>query len=669
MPYEGAVYSSKGSTMKQSCLGVLPLLLALNNLSFADDSASTRFYHAIRGNDLAGLQSLVREGADVNIRDRRGETPLLYAAVVGSPDAMNFLIASGADVNAQNEFGATALIWSATDLAKVKLLVEHGARVNNATRRGRTALLIAAMSDSSAEIVRYLLAHGADVQARDFLKTTTLRAATLGNDTETIRMMIDAGVDVNAADLPGITPLMMAAGWNGNLAAVKMLLSKGANVNGVSRPVMGLPSRNGPSEFGNLTALLMAAPFGPPELIKTLLDAGADVNARDVRGMTPLMLAIATDHQDASVLHLLLDHGADPQIRSNLNETAIDWARRIALPSALQQLRLQASAQPAGLLPASSAPTPKIKPALERSLALIEKSSWDFFATSGCVSCHAQSMTDMAAAEARAKGVRVDEKAAQQRMKMVEAIYPPEPLLERMDPAGAEEQLAYPLAGFAQSGYAPDWMTDAMVANIAATQGANGSFHVGAAARPPGEEGDIFRTAFCIRALKAYGPPGRAAEMEMRIAKARQWLESAKPASAEDRNLQLLGLYWAGTETRRLGHYAKAILAQQQPDGGWQQREGLASDAYGTGESLYALAASGVVAPDNKAYQKGVRFLLNTQRADGSWFVASRSPRIQAYFESGFPYEHDQFISEWGTAWAAMALAKSVQSPVTRAAN
>jgi ankyrin repeat protein len=656
--------------MKHLRLVAIALLLALNTLSLpADDSVSTRFYQALRANDLARLQSLVDAGADVNVRDRRGETPLLYAAVVGSLETMNLLIAAGADVNAQNEFGATALIWSATDLAKVKLLVDHGALVNTATRRGRTALLIAAMSDSSAEIVRFLLAHGADARALDFLKTTTLRAATLGNDTETIRMMIDAGVDVNAADLPGITPLMMAAGWNGNLDAVKLLLAKGAKVNAVSRPVMGLPSRNGPSEFGNLTALLMAAPFGPPELIKTLLDAGADVNARDVRGMTPLMLAIATDRQDPSVLRMLLEHGADPQVRSNLNETAIDWARRTALPSAIQQLHLQASREPARLLPATAAAAPQIKPALERSIALIEKSSWDFFATSGCVSCHAQSMTDMAVAEARAKGLRVDEKAAQQRFKMVEAIYPPEPLLERMDPAGAEEQLAYPLAGFALSGYAPDWMTDAMVANIAATQGANGSFHVGAAARPPGEEGDIFRTALCVRAMKVYGPPGRAPEMEMRIAKAREWLESAKPASAEDRNMQLLGLYWAGNDTRRLGRFAKAILAQQQPDGGWRQRQGLPSDAYGTGESLYALAATGVVAADDRAYQKGVRFLLNTQRADGSWFVASRSPRIQAFFESGFPYGHDQWISEWGTAWAAMALAKAIQAPVTRAAN
>ena len=173
----------------------------------------------------------------------------------------------------------------------------------------------------------------------DFLKTTPLRAATLGNDTETIRTLIDAGVDVNAADLPGISPLMMAAGWNSNTRAVQLLLAKGANPKAASRPVMGLPARNGASEFGSLTALIMAAPFGPPEMIENLLDSGSDANAKDVRGMTPLMLAVATDHQDPAVIKMLLDHGADPSMKSRIGDTAPDWARRAALPLGLDLLK------------------------------------------------------------------------------------------------------------------------------------------------------------------------------------------------------------------------------------------------------------------------------------------------------------------------------------------
>ncbi len=646
---------------RQFRLSCLILLTVGVSWPMADD-ASDSFYNAIRGNDLAQLKALAAQGGDVNTRDTRAETPLMYAATVGSLDAMKFLLEKGADVNAQNQYGSTALIWSATDLAKVQLLLEHGANPNLASKRGRTALLVAAMSDRSAPIVRLLLSKGADIQAKDFLKTAALKAATFGNDTETVRLLLDAGLDPNAADLPGLTPLMMAAGWNGNLETVKLLLAKGANVNAVSRPVMGLPTRIAPSKFGNLTALIMAAPFGPPELIKTLLDAGANVNAKDVRGMTPLMLAVATDHQDAGVIRLLLDRGADRQMKDEAGFTAMDWARRAGQPRGMELLGVTPdSAEGAQVTRLASPPIAELRPAIERTVSLIEKSSAQFFAVSGCVSCHAQSMTDLAVAEARAKGLAIDEKAAEERFKMLKAIYPPEPFYERFDAAGAQEQLAYPLAGLAALNHKPDRMTDAMAANIAAAQLRNGSWHVGAAARPPAEDGDVFRTAVCIRGLQAYAPPGRAPEMQNRVAKAREWLRSAKAVTTEDRAMQLLGLHWAGADAHSLASLRKAILAEQQADGGWRQRANQPTDSYSTGESLYALAVGGGVAPTSAAYRRGVAFLLRTQRPDASWYVASRSPKIQAYFDGGFPYEGDQWISSWGTAWAAMALTQALE--------
>jgi ankyrin repeat protein len=310
---------------------IAPAILALLASCFAlaaAPSPADDLYNVIRTNDLARLHSLVTTKTEANVGDERGATPLMYAAVAGSLDAMRYLIEKGADVNAHNNLGATALIWSATDLAKVRLLVEHGADVNAATGRGRTALLVAAMSDNSAPIVRLLLEKGANPKATDRFKTTTLRGAAFGNDTETIRQLIDAGVDVNAGDFPGFTPLMMAAGWNGNLPAVKLLLEKGAKVNALTLPVLGLPEKNGPSKFGLLTALILSAPFGPPDLIRTLIDAGADVNGKDVRNMTPLMLAVATDHQDPAVIKMLLAHGADPQAKSDAGESALDWSRR-----------------------------------------------------------------------------------------------------------------------------------------------------------------------------------------------------------------------------------------------------------------------------------------------------------------------------------------------------
>jgi ankyrin repeat protein len=637
--------------------------------SSATANVSDDFYGAIRNNDLARLGNLIHDGADVNTRDRYEETPLMYAAYVGSLDGMKLLLKEGASVDLQSQSGATALIWAATDLAKVRLLIEQGANVNIATKRGRTALLVAAMSDPSAAIVKLLMENGADLKAVDFLRTTPLRAATLGNDTDTIRMLIDAGVDVNAADLPGITPLMMAAGWNGNTRAVQLLLAKGANAKAVSRPVMGLPVRNGASEFGSLTALIMAAPFGPPEMIGNLIDAGSDVNAKDVRGMTPLMLAVAADHQDPAVLKLLLANGADASIKSGIGDSAIDWARRAAMPQGLALLKAGVAATENHARPVVVPAKLDPRQAVQKTLGLIEKSSWEFFAASGCVSCHAQSMTDWAAGNARAKGLQVDEKASVERVKMLQVVYPPEPLLERMDAAGAMEQLAYPLAGLAANNYPADRMTDGMVANITAQQRSDGSWHVGAAARPPAEEGDIFRTAICIRALKAYGPPGRGPEMAARVTKARQWLQTAKPTTAEDRNMQLMGLYWAGARPGVLKSLAKSILAKQQPDGGWVQHEGLRADAYATGESLYALAVTEQTRASDPAWKRGAQYLMSMQRADGSWFVASHSPRIQAFFEGGFPYAHDQWISNWGTSWAALALTAAIDAPVARTAK
>ncbi len=660
-----------------------PFLLILAALAWAAGAApatniSDEFYNSVRDNNLAGLDSLIKGGADVNTRDRHGETPLMYAAYAGSLDAMKLLLTGGASVDAQSQSGATALIWAATDLAKVRLLIDHGANVKLATKRRRTALLVAAMSDPSAEIVKLLIEKGADPKAVDFLRTTSLRAATLGNDTETIRMLIDAGVDVNAADLPGITPLMMAAGWNSNTRAVQLLLAKGANAKAASRPVMGLPARNGASEFGSLTALIMAAPFGPPEMIGDLLAAGSDVNARDVRGMTPLMLAVATDHQDPAVIRMLIEHGADPSAKSKIGDSALDWAHRAALPAGLDLLKVDlpksdllkgdaARAGQAANVSLLEARDPKV--AVQKTLGLIERSSWEFFAQSGCVSCHAQSMTDLVVGHARAKGLQVDEKAAAERLKMLEAVYPTEPLLERMDAAGAMEQLAYPLVGLAANNHPGDRLTDAMVANIAAQQRSDGSWHVGAAARPPAEEGDIFRTAVCVRALKFYAPPGRGPEMEARVAKARHWLQAAKPATTEDRNMQLMGLYWSGASPNVLKPLAKAILAAQQNDGGWVQHSGLPTDAYATGESLFALAMTEQTRISSAAWKRGMKFLLNTQRSDGSWFVASHSARIQAYFDGGFPYGHDQWISNWGTSWAVLALTAAIDIPVTRAAK
>lgn len=86
----------------------------------------------------------------------------------------------------------------------------------------------------------------------------------------------------------------------------------------------------------------------------------------------------------------------------------------------------------------------------------------------------------------------------------------------------------------------------------------------------------------------------------------------------------------------------------------------LGPDAYATGEALYALNIAGRIPATNPVFANGVKYLLKTQAADGSWHVKSRSIWLQPYFDSGFPYQHDQWISAAGASWAAIALSLTV---------
>ena len=109
------------------------------------------------------MQALLDDGASADTPDPRGgATPLMYAAAVGSVEAMILLLDKGANANASNSAGATALMWAATDLDKVKLLLSRGADAKAVSQRGRTALFIAARNDASSATVKLLMDAGGD---------------------------------------------------------------------------------------------------------------------------------------------------------------------------------------------------------------------------------------------------------------------------------------------------------------------------------------------------------------------------------------------------------------------------------------------------------------------------------------------------------------------------
>jgi len=620
---------------------------------------SDRFYTAIRENNLPALRSLVKS-ADPNTRDKRGTTPLMYATASGSIDSVRALLAAGADVNAANDFGATALMWGITDAEKVRALLAAGADVRARSKMGRTPLYLAAANDGSSATVKLLLDRGANPTERDSQQSTPLLAAAGANDLVSMRLLLEHGADPNDSDGFGMTPLIQAAG-NGNLKAIELLLGRGAKVNTVTKREIGSGVKNGPIALGNFTALLAAAPAAGPDVVKVLIDAGADVNAVDVRNMTPLMLAIATDHADPLVVKLLLERGSDPSRKDREGQSAMDWARKYNAPAILREFGLQAAKAQLSrvIIPASliTARTPRA--AMQRGAEILQSTSATFFKEGGCASCHAQNLTAFATTAAKLVHVPVhdEQKAAELKGGQMFLAGLEQPLLQRMD-APVPDILTYAALQFLAEGALADRSTDALVHNLAALQRQNGAWHVGWTARPPMSDGDISRTAFAIRILQTYGPAGRKSELKLRIKRAAAWLAAAEPRTTEDLTMQLLGLKWAGADSRALQAGIRNLLRLQREDGGWGQTPNLPTDAYATGEALYTLHE--VAGQVNKA---GTRYLLETQAADGSWHVISREAKFQPYFESGFHYGGDQWISSAATAWATTALSYSAATP------
>jgi ankyrin repeat protein len=613
-----------------------------------------KFYSAIRENNLTQVNALLDQKGSAAVADDRGITALMYAAEIGSVEAMRLLIDRGADVNARNAFGSTALMWSVSDQAKVRLLLDHGADVNTAAKSGRTALIVAGFTNPCAEVVRLLLAKGAKVGVMDQRHVTPLNAATFGNDTAAVRLLLDAGADQDTPDtFIGLTPLMNAAG-NRNVEAVKLLMAKGAKVNAVSK-TEGLPKiQTGTVEFGGWTPLLMASAFGPSEAVKVLLDAGARIDAQDYRGFTPLMLAIGTDRYDRHSVNLLLAHGADLRPKNHDGETALDWAYKFRDPEVIRALGGSPKdlARPVRL----SDEREDTRAALTRSIQLLERTSDQFFHKSACFACHEQPAAEFAVAAARAKGIPVDEKASHERLLQITLPINPVQLEGAAALGGADNNL-YAVEALVRGGYPSNRITDYLAANLAAAQGGDGGWHLPGYSRSPLQDSDFSRTAMALRALKAYGTPGRMNEMKQRMERGKQWLLHAEPVILEDMDMRLVGVAAAGASAADLGKLAEPMLALQRSDGGWAQRQGFPSDAYATGMTLWALNEAGVMRPD----AKGVEFLRGTQSADGSWHVASRATKFQQYFESGFPYGPDQWISTMATGWAATALALSIE--------
>jgi ankyrin repeat protein len=623
---------------------------------------------ANRNNDLTSIKAQLDKGADVNSADSHGSTLLMQAAAFGSADAVQLLLARGAEVNAKNQFEATALIWGANDPRKARLLIEKGADVNARSKRGRTPLMVAASCDGCAATVRLLLEKGADVKAKDQQGATALDTAVEADDIETIRLLIAKGADAAAADSSGFTPLMGAV-THCNLDAVRLILSKGADVNATN-------TSSGEVKFGkiqmiHLPALMWAAPGCSVDVMKTLLDAGAKVNEKDIRNMTPLMLAVASEKQDLAVIKLLLKAGADLNVKSNMGETALDWALKFGNPQVIGALRSAGAVKGDPFTPPQRKPiesrTPSV--AIQSAMSVLQRGATEFFKQSGCVGCHHQPLATMAFASISGRA-SVDEAAAKEHIRMIQSreLRNAEPMLDRSISSGFADGHSYSLLSMAAVKTAATTDTDAGAVFVAGSQHRDGAWRVGGASRSPIQEGNIARTAIGVRVIREFAPPARKIEIDERVIRARNWLMKQTPSTNDDYAMRMLGLFWAGGESDAVRAAGRALIAQQQADGGWTPNPNLSSDAYATGQTLWALKESGALTASDQAYRRGVKYLLDTQWEDGSWYVRSRAVKLQPYFQGGFPFDHDQWISAAATAYGVMALAPAVERD-TRAAR
>jgi hypothetical protein len=267
----------------------------------------------------------------------------------------------------------------------------------------------------------------------------------------------------------------------------------------------------------------------------------------------------------------------------------------------------------------------------------------------------------LAVGAVREKNFPVDETVAkEQRQAMIVALKGREnTFVQRTDCCGGLDSTLYTLAALQADHYAADATTDAAMAYLISRQFIDGRWPREEASRSPLQDGDFNRIALAVTLMQAYASPAMKVESDEHIARARRWLLSAKPVTTDDRASLLIGLKNSAAPKTNVQAAAKALLELQRPDGGWGGNPNLASDAYATSEALCALYETGMAAGD-AAYQRGVRFLLETRESDGSWHVRSRAPKFQPYFESGFPHDHDQWISAAATARAVVALVRAI---------
>ena len=509
------------------------------------------------------VDAIARDARVIDARGTDGATPLMYAALYGDAELLRTMLAAGGNPNAVSDSGATPLLWAVEDIDKARLLVDAGADPNTSSGFGRTPLSLATISPAATATAELLLSHGAQPLP------LALNAAASHSERLVSQLMAAGAKD--KGDAAG------TALRTGCIACLDLLVSPGSK----------LPR--------GLVNVLPPGSWGSTPQIRTALERGADVNARDPKGRSVLMMLAISERVTPEMVQALIDRGADVHAKSPQGLNALDYAMRLGRQPIIDVLTRS------GLAPTTvRAPDPPfvadntVHAAITRSLPLLQSSSHTFYERGGCVACHHNLQTAITVKEARRAGFAVDEKLAREELDTLvgDIDATREQALEGMvAPGGMATNTGYILFALDEQKFPASESTDAMVRLLRLMQRSDGRWV--SPVRPPIEASEFTATALSARALRAYGVDDPGAN-QLALARALRWLESSPPADHEDRVFRLLGLVWLDGSKAARNEATRALLDSQARDGGWAQTEYRASDAYATGEALYALRAAGI---------------------------------------------------------------------------
>lgn len=330
------------------------LLEAGANPNAALPNGETAIMTAAASGSVQAVKALLDHGAQVDAKENdRGQTALMWAASQQHSEVVRLLIEHHADVDARSKTGFTPLLFAARagDLESARVLLAAGARINDTTPDGTSPLLVASASvvaiaskdyrlnvspSDHEKLALFLLKKGADTSKTDGLGRTPLHAAVETGKVELVKALLAHGADPNARMTKDESPLpgdyvarngfvgasaFWVAARASDLNLMRILVAAGADPK--------LPNRD------NVTPLMVAAGATqtenrlPPESqvlagVKLCLDLGNDVNVAGRNGQTALHVAAALGEDD--VIQFLFDHGAKLGAKDRLGHTALDVA-------------------------------------------------------------------------------------------------------------------------------------------------------------------------------------------------------------------------------------------------------------------------------------------------------------------------------------------------------